>query len=93
MDRFTKNALLIMTGLVLTMCISTYVGAVVFKGDMETKYIRVMEDEANSANLNLMHLVEFDETGEYVTFTIAGAIGGFVVGFCWSKVFETCKEG
>jgi hypothetical protein len=88
MERYTKNALILMIGLVLIMVTGTYVGAIVLKGDMETKYTKVMEEEAEAAHLSLTHLVELDETGEYIGFTIAGAISGLAIGYLWPSVFE-----
>lgn len=91
MDSFTKNALLIMTGLLVTMVVSTYVGAVVYKGDMQTRYTEVMEEEAEAAHLSPAHVVELDKTGEYIGFTIAGALGGLLIGYLWPSVFKEEK--
>jgi hypothetical protein len=87
MERFTKNAIILMIGLVVFMVTGTYIGAVALKGDMETKYAKVMEEEAEAAHLSLTNLVELNEAGEYIGFTIAGAMSGLAVGYLWPTVF------
>ena len=88
MDRFTKNILMTMIGLVAAMVIGAYLGVFVFKGDMETKYIKVIEEQAAEQHLEPTHIVELDEVGEYVGFSAAGAIGGFIIGYLLPSIFE-----
>lgn len=68
MDMFTKYALLIMVVAVAAMVIATYVGVYVYGGNMETKYITMIEEEAEALGLNFGHLIELGETGEYIGF-------------------------
>lgn len=92
MDNFTKYALLIMVIAVAAMVIATYVGVYVYGGNMETKYITVIEEEAEALGLNFGHLIELGETGEYIGFTVAGALCGFIIGYIIPSVFEKEKQ-
>ncbi len=92
MDKFTKYALIIMVAAVAAMIIATYVGVHLYGGNMETKYIAVMEEEAEALGLNFGHLVELGETGEYIGFSVAGAICGFIIGYIIPSVFEKEKQ-
>lgn len=88
MDRFTKYALVIMFAAVGFIILSTYIGVFVFGGDMATKYIVIMEEQAEEENLPVSHVIELDELGEYIGFTIAGAVGGLIVGYLIPSIFE-----
>ncbi|MGB9854210.1 MAG: hypothetical protein ACPLRY_05330 [Candidatus Bathyarchaeales archaeon] len=92
MDRFTKYALLIMAIAVAAMVIATYVGVYVYGGNMETKYVTMIEEEAEALGLNFGHLVELGETGEYIGFTVAGGLCGFIIGYIIPSVFEKEKQ-
>ncbi|MGB9959087.1 MAG: hypothetical protein ACPLKQ_01010 [Candidatus Bathyarchaeales archaeon] len=92
MDKFTKYALLIMVASVAAMIIATYVGVYVYGGNMETKYVTMIEEEAEALGLNFGHLVELGETGEYIGFSLAGAICGFIIGYLIPSVFEDGKQ-
>lgn len=87
MEKFTKNSFLIMIGLTSAMIASTYIAG----GDMETKYMQIMEEEARLLNLKPEHLVELGETGEYVGFAVAGAVSGFAVGYLWTSIEEGAR--
>lgn len=91
MDKFTKYAFLVMVVIVVAMVISTYIGIFVVGGSMETTYISIMEEAAKELGLSYGHLIELDEVGEYIAFTIAGAVSGFVVGYLIPVVFEKPK--
>lgn len=88
MDKFTKYSLLLMTMIVVAMIISTYVGVFVFGGDMETAYISIMEEAAKDLGLSYGYLIELDEISEYIAFTIAGAVSGFIIGYLIPTVLE-----
>lgn len=88
MDKFTKYSLLLMTMIVVAMIISTYVGVFIFGGDMETAYISIMEEAAKDLGLSYGHLIELDEVSEYIVFTIAGAVSGFIIGYLIPTVLE-----
>mgnify|MGYP001773050514 CR=1 FL=1 len=90
MDRFTKYVLVIMVVGVLGMIIATYVGVFVYGGNMETKYVSVIEEHAEQLGIEYHHLIELGEEGEYVAFTIAGAVAGFIIGYLLPSL---SKEG
>jgi hypothetical protein len=93
MDRFTKYALLTMTAIVVAMLISTYIGFLVFGSSIfETRYLTVIEDQARQLGLILSHPIELGVTGEYVGFTLAGVIAGFIIGYLIPSVFGGQKE-
>jgi ABC-type cobalt transport system substrate-binding protein len=89
MDRSTKYALLVMVMAVALMLLSTYLGVYLFGGDMETKYAKVIEDEAERLGVKYGHLIELGEEGEYVAFSIAGAVSGFIIGYLIPSIFGT----
>ena len=87
-DRFTKYALLTMFAIVAVLMVCTYVGYVIFGSSIfETKYLTVIEDQAKQLGLTFGHVIELGETGEYVGFTLAGVIAGFVIGYLIPSVF------
>jgi len=88
MDRFTKYALITMIAAVAIIIISTYVGVFVFGGSMETKYIVIIEEQAEELGLPFSHVVELGEEGEYIGFTVAGAVSGLIIGYLVPSIFE-----
>jgi ABC-type cobalt transport system substrate-binding protein len=92
MDRFTKYVLVVMLVAVAAIVVSTYIGVYVFGGSMETKYMAIIEEQAQELGLPFSHVVELGETGEYVGFTLAGAIGGFIIGYLIPPIFEQKTE-
>ena len=87
-DRFTKYALLTMFAIVTVLMVCTYVGYLVFGSSIfETKYLTVIEDQARQLGLTFGHIIELGETGEYIGFTLAGVIAGFVIGYLIPSVF------
>jgi len=92
-DRFTKYALITMFVIVVILMVSTYIGYMIFGSSIfQTAYITVIEDQARQLGLAFGHIVELGETGEYVGFTIAAVIAGFVIGYLIPLVFYQ-KEG
>jgi len=88
MDKFTKYALLTMSAIVLAMLISTYVGFLIFGSSIfGTRYLTVIEDEAKQFGLTVGHPIELGVTGEYVGFTLAGVVAGFIIGYLIPTVF------
>ncbi len=93
LDKFTKYALITMFAIVAGMLISTYVGFSIYGNSIfETRYITVIEDQAKNLGLIFGHVVELGEAGEYVGFTIAGIISGFVIGYLLPSVFGRKRE-
>ena len=93
MDKFTKYALITMFAVVAGIMLSTYVGFLVFGPSIfETRYIVLIEEQAKSLGLVFGHVVELGETGEYVGFTIAGAVSGFIIGYLIPSVFGARRE-
>ena len=89
LDKFTKYTLITMIAIVAGMVISTYVGFVMFGSSIfETRYVTVIEDQARQLGLAFGHVIELGATGEYVGFTLAGVISGFVIGYLIPSVFE-----
>jgi hypothetical protein len=92
-DRFTKYALITMFAIVVVLMVSTYIGYMIFGSSIfQTAYITVIEDQARQLGLAFGHVVELGEMGEYVGFTIAAVIAGFVIGYLIPIVFYQ-KEG
>ncbi len=88
-DKFTKYALIAMTTIVAILLVSTYVGYLVFGSSIfETKYLTVIEDQARALGLAFGHVIELGEAGEYVGFSLAGVISGFVIGYLFPTIFE-----
>lgn len=80
-----------MIGIVAAMILATYIGVFVVGGEMETAYISIIEEEAEKLGLSFSHPVELDEVGEYIGFTVAGAISGFIIGYMTPVIFEKPK--
>ncbi len=92
-DRFTKYALVTMVAIVFAMLISMYVGYMVFGSSIfETRYLTVIEDQARQFGLAVGHPIELGLMGEYVGFTLAGAIAGLIIGYLIPSVFGGTKE-
>lgn len=81
-----------MVTVVAAMIAAAYIGVFVFGGDMETAYISIIEEEAEKLGLSFGHPIELDETGEYIGFTVAGAISGFIIGYMIPVIFEKPKS-
>ncbi|MEM0216033.1 MAG: hypothetical protein QXT06_08465 [Candidatus Bathyarchaeia archaeon] len=92
MDKFTKYTLILMAIIVAAMIVAAYIGVFVVGGDMETAYISIIEEEAEKLGLSFGHPIELDETGEYMGFTVAGAISGFIIGYMIPTIFEKPKN-
>ena len=93
MDKFTKYALMAMVAIVGSMLVTTYVGYTLFGSSIfNTRYITVMEEQAKQLGVTLHHPIELGVEGEYIGFTIAGAIAGFIIGYLFTAVFETKGE-
>jgi phosphatidylglycerophosphate synthase len=93
MDKFTKYALITMIAIVAGLMASTYIAFLIFGSSIfETRYLVVIEEQAKQLGLAFGHVVELGEMGEYVGFTIAGAISGFIIGYLIPSVFEQKGE-
>lgn len=80
-----------MVMIVAAMIAATYIGVFIVGGDMETAYISMIEEEAEKLGLSFGHPIELDEAGEYIGFTVAGAISGFIIGYMIPVIFEKPK--
>jgi hypothetical protein len=88
MDTFTKYALILMTAIVAAMIVSTYVGYIVFGSSIfETRYLTVIEDSARQLGVTIGHPIELGIEGEFIGFTLAGVISGFIIGYLIPSVF------
>ena len=95
MDKFTKYALLTMIVIVTIMTVSTYLGAVVFKAGMEGTDATV--NGAAAAHTTSWFGFSFTadalgQMGEYIGFSLAGVMGGFIVGYCFPTIFSKNKD-
>ena len=84
MDKFTKYALSAMAITVAVMLVGTYVGAVVLKGGMEGTDATVIPQSSTSLSL----FSALGPAGEYVGFSVAGAVGGLLVGYILPTITE-----
>jgi ABC-type cobalt transport system substrate-binding protein len=95
MDKFTKYALLTMTIIVLIMIVLTYVGTVVLSGGMEGTDATV-NDAASTHTTSWFGFGftadAFGQMGEYIGFSLAGVAGGFIVGYCFPKIFGKSNQ-
>ena len=88
MDKFTKYTLILMTAIVIAMLASTYVGYMVFGSSIfETRYLTVIEDQARQLGVTIGHPIELGIEGEYIGFTLAGVVAGFIIGYLIPSVF------
>ena len=88
MDKFIKYALLLMTAIVAAMLVSTYVGYMAFGSSIfDTRYLTVIEDSAKQLGLAIGHPIEIGIEGEFIGFTLAGVIAGFIIGYLIPSVF------
>ena len=88
MDKFTKYALILMTAIVVAMLVSTYIGYTVFGSSIfETRYLTVIEDSAKQLGVAIGHPIELGIEGEFIGFTLAGVISGFIIGYLIPSVF------
>ena len=88
MDKFTKYAVMVMVAAVVAIVVSSYIGVFVFGGNMESRYIAMIEEQAEKLGLLFGHVIELSVEGEYVGFFIAGAVGGSIIGYLIPSVFE-----
>lgn len=93
MEKLVKYALIAMTAIVVAMLVLMYVGYTAFgQSIFETRYLRVMEDQARQLGIAIGHPIELGIEGEYVGFGLAGAVSGFVIGYLIPSVFGAKKE-
>ncbi len=86
MDKFTKYALITMVVIVAVMIVGAYVGYAV-GGNAATDDI-VNDLGGGGTTYSPFTIEAFGEEGEYVAFFIAGAVGGFIVGYIMPSVFN-----
>ena len=95
MDKFTKYALLTMIVIVLIMTFGAYVGATIFRGSMEGTDATVnnMAGESAKSWFGFPFTADaFGQMGEYIGFSLAGVMGGFIVGYCFPTIFSKDKD-
>ncbi|HID27277.1 MAG TPA: hypothetical protein EYP22_05570 [Methanosarcinales archaeon] len=85
-DTFTRNALIIMFGIVAIMSLMAYLGFSSGAKMNGTDAI-VEENAAKLGKKNPTNLVTLDETGEYIGFTLAGVFSGLIIGYYWTELF------
>jgi cobalt/nickel transport system permease protein len=87
-DKFTKYTVAAMFIIIAGMLVSTYAGYSIYGSSIfETRYLTVIEDQARSLGLAFGHVIELGIVGEYIGFTIAGIISGFIIGYLIPSVF------
>jgi ABC-type cobalt transport system substrate-binding protein len=91
MDRFTVYAAGIMAVLVFAILISSYIGHT--KGRLEgTDDIVESIATSNSHVKPKEVLPAIPENLEPIGFTLAGIVGGFIVGYFWEELFGESKR-
>ena len=95
MDKFTKYALLTMIVIVTIMTVLTYLGAAVFNAGMEGTDATVNDAAASHTTSWFGFPFTADalgQMGEYIGFSLAGVVGGFIVGYCFPTIFSRNKD-
>ncbi|MGZ4903219.1 MAG: hypothetical protein ACXVIG_00595 [Halobacteriota archaeon] len=95
MDKFTKNALIACAITCAIVIVFFYVGSALGYKDIAGTDGKIERQAAESGNKEVhTTFYELSENGEYVVFLLAGMIGGFIVGYAWTIVFdEAHKKG
>ena len=89
MDKFTIYSLVLMVIITGIIVAATYVGQALNKVEMEGTDAIVEETAVSTANKEPVQIVPcIPEDLEPVGFTLAGIVGGFIVGFLWYDAFE-----
>jgi hypothetical protein len=86
MDRFTKYALITLVLIVSIMTISAYIGFIV--GGNAATDDKVNDMAGGGSTYSPFTIEPFGEVGEYIGFFIAGATGGFIVGYLVPSIFN-----
>lgn len=95
MDRFTKYTLLTMIVIVSIMTLLAYLGAAVFKGSMEGTDATVndMAGQYATSWFGFPFTADaFGQMGEYIGFSLAGVVGGFIAGYCLPAMFSKNRD-
>jgi ABC-type cobalt transport system substrate-binding protein len=95
MDKFTKYALLTMIVIVSIMTLLAYLGAAVLKGSMEGTDATVndMAGQHTQSWFGFPFTADaLGQMGEYIGFSLAGVVGGFIVGYCFPTIFSKNKD-
>ncbi len=90
MDRFNRYALITMALIVLIMVVSTYAGSVVLKGGLEGTDAKVNNSAASHTTSWFGFSFTADalgQMGEYIGFSLAGVVGGLIVGYSFPSIF------
>jgi hypothetical protein len=85
-DKFTKYALITMVLIVAIMTVSAYVGFIV-GGNVATDD-KVNNMAGGGTAYSPLDIAKLGLTGEYLGFFIAGAVGGFIVGYIFPTILN-----
>ena len=93
MDNFVRNSLILLVVCTAVMCVAAYAGYASGAGMEGTDGI--VEEHAASTGGEGLEAVDivpnvgaFGDMGEYVGFTLAGIIAGFIFGYFWIDIKE-----
>jgi ABC-type cobalt transport system substrate-binding protein len=87
MDKFTKYALITLVLIISIMTVSAYIGYIVGCNAATDDTVNDLAG-GGSEPVSPFTIEPFGETGEYVGFFLAGAVGGFAVGYILPSVFS-----
>ncbi|MFQ6051308.1 MAG: hypothetical protein ACE5K4_06405 [Candidatus Hydrothermarchaeota archaeon] len=91
-DSFVLKVLLLMVLSVLGIIVSAYYGSKV--GELQGTDALVEDLAMKSAGKKAVTLIELNETGEYIGFTLVGIVSGFTVGYLIPSLFpQKIKKG
>lgn len=89
MDSFTRNAVI---GCAIVCAIVTgsfYAGSALGHGDLAGTDAKVEAQAAQSGSKEpYATFFTLSQNEEYIGFTLAGMLGGFIVGYAWAMVFD-----
>ena len=91
MDNFIRNSLILLVVCTAVMCVAAYAGYASGAGMEGTDGI-VEEHAASTGGIEAVEMVPnvgaYGDMGEYVGFTLAGIIAGFIFGYFWIDIKE-----
>ncbi|MDD1673769.1 MAG: hypothetical protein LUP99_05110 [Methanomicrobiales archaeon] len=87
-DRFTRNAVILLILMILLIILSfgPYVGGEM-KGTVESVKEKIPAAGGQEGMTSFPAVNTLGASGEFVCFTLAGMVSGFIIGYYWSSVF------
>jgi len=89
MDNFIKNCIILLVVCTALMCVLSYIGYI-SGAEMGGTDAAVEETAAETRGLEAEGIIpsveHFGDMGEYVGFTLAGIVGGFIFGYFWIDI-------